>query len=130
LESSGVNKLLSFAQEVGVRGMRSVERTKASQRDIRKPSVEPRPARIGPEVTDLRVSLSDFARHLAEGLPAEPTAQTSVSTQETPLPPPIETEPPRQPEVEPQGGLRRQAGFAAYKRNAQAIPGERIRVIA
>ncbi len=135
LEVSGVNQLLALAQELGVRGTKGVVRPEATQRETVEPSLGRSGSRNRREGAGFKVSLSDAANRLAEELSTESTLSANQSiptaTRTTDSMREIESENTGLPPLA-QGydTFRRNTGIAAYERNARAIPGERVRVIA
>jgi hypothetical protein len=120
VEISGVNRLIAFAQELGVREAKSVARPERATRE----AVDQLPPRSTKPDTDdgFKVSLSPAANRLANGLataeppPASPDQSTSSLAQ-----PRVDATP---------SSLRHDRAVAAYQKNSSAISGERIRVIA
>ena len=128
MELSSVNRLLALAQELGVRETKNVARPEAAWRDhdVVEASLK---RNDGPKGDDgLKVSLSEAASRLAEGLPATPTTPATSTT--PPATAPVEFDDSRRPASAKPGHFRRSTGIAAYESNARAITGERIRVIA
>ena len=119
MEPSGVNRLLAFAQELGVRETNRIARPDR----VRRASIDRPVSRSEDRAADpdLKVSLSATASRLAEGLTPAPPASDSVSRTSDRLNEGVDPNP---------LNSRRGRGTAAYTRNSSAVSSERISLIA
>ena len=114
MELSGVDRLLSFARELGVQATRNSE----NSRDVHRPNAEMvvRQAKRDEE-GGVRVSLSSTARGFS---------QESATTGAIPVTAAKAPEPAELPALK--GSRRGNAAINAYQRNAASVPGERFQI--